>query len=200
MRHISERTMMTRRTLLAGSGGALLAAATPARAATDIVVTGNTVRFGRARYRCAIGHGGIRANKKEGDGATPAGAWPIRSVLYRADRVSLPKLAFEVRALTPEDGWCDAPADPMYNRQIKLPYAASAEKLWRDDGIYDVIVVLGYNDKPIVPGRGSAIFMHIARPTYSPTLGCVALARENLIEVLARATPTTRVVVRKPAA
>jgi L,D-peptidoglycan transpeptidase YkuD (ErfK/YbiS/YcfS/YnhG family) len=192
--------MMTRRTLVAGSAGTLLIAAAPALAATDIVVTGNTARFGRARYRCAIGHGGIRKNKKEGDGATPAGAWPIRSVLYRPDRITLPKLAFDMRKLTPEDGWCDASADPMYNRAVKLPYAASAEKLWRDDGIYDVIVVLGYNDKPVVPGRGSAIFMHIARPNYSPTLGCVAFARENLLEILARATPGTRVVVRKSAA
>jgi L,D-peptidoglycan transpeptidase YkuD (ErfK/YbiS/YcfS/YnhG family) len=196
----SDGRRQTRRTLLVGSAGALLAAATPALAATDIVVTGTSARFGRQRYRCAIGHGGIRRNKNEGDGATPAGAWPIRSVLYRADRVRLPKLAFETRELTPEDGWCDAPADPMYNRPVKLPYTASAEKLWRDDGIYDVIVVLGYNDKPVIPGRGSAIFMHIARSNYSPTLGCVAFARESLLEILARATHSTRVVVRKSGA
>jgi L,D-peptidoglycan transpeptidase YkuD (ErfK/YbiS/YcfS/YnhG family) len=175
----------------------VLSGAAPALAAADIVVTGTSARFGRTRYRCAVGHGGIRKNKKEGDGATPAGAWPIRSVLYRPDRIRLPKLAFEVRELAREDGWCDAAADPMYNRPVKLPYAASAEKLWRDDGIYDVIVVLGYNDKPVVPGRGSAIFMHIARPNYNPTLGCVAFARENLLEILSRATPGTRVVVRK---
>jgi len=195
---------ITRRGLFAGSAGAVLSGAAPAFAAADIVVNGTSARdsfarFRGASYRCAIGHGGIRKNKKEGDGATPAGAWPIRSVLYRPDRVTLPKLAFDVRELTPEDGWCDAAADPLYNRAVKLPYAASAERLWRDDGIYDVIVVLGYNDKPVVPGRGSAIFMHIARPTYSPTLGCVALARENLLEVLARATQGTRVVVRKAA-
>lgn len=196
---IIGRRAPTRRTLLVGSAGALLAAATPALAATDIVVTGTAVRFGRNRYRCAIGHGGIRTNKKEGDGATPAGVWPIRSVLYRADRVRLPKLAFDVREIASDDGWCDAAADPMYNRPVKLPYAASAEKLWRDDGIYDVVVVLGYNDKPVVPERGSAIFMHIARPNYTSTLGCIAFARENLLEILSRATPATRVIVRKPA-
>jgi L,D-peptidoglycan transpeptidase YkuD (ErfK/YbiS/YcfS/YnhG family) len=102
---------------------------------------------------------------------------------------------FEARALTPNDGWCDAAADANYNRPVQLPYAASAEKLWRADNIYDVIVVLGYNDAPVVPGKGSAIFLHIARPNYSPTLGCVALARENLIEFLRRATRSTRVVV-----
>jgi L,D-peptidoglycan transpeptidase YkuD (ErfK/YbiS/YcfS/YnhG family) len=195
-------TAGTRRSLLVASAGLLLAGsagrlALPAAAASDVIVANGSARFGRARYRCAVGHGGIRTNKKEGDGATPAGAWPIRSVLYRADRIQLPKLAFKVHELTPEDGWCDAASDPMYNRPVKLPYAASAEKLWRDDGIYDVIVVLGYNDKPVVPGRGSAIFMHIARPNYSPTLGCVAFARENLLEILSHATRTTRVVIRK---
>lgn len=181
--------------MLAGSAG------TPAHAAPvsrDVIVANGGARFGGRKYKCALGHGGIRTNKKEGDGATPAGIWPIRFVLYRADRVRLPKLKFDVREMTPSDGWCDAPSDPMYNRQVKLPYTASAEKLWRDDGLYDVVVVLGYNDDPVVPGRGSAIFMHVARRNYGPTLGCIAFAQENLLEILARATPTTRVIVRKP--
>lgn len=187
----------TRRSLLIAAGGFMLAGASGAdAAATDLIVTGNTARFGRHRYRCAIGHGGIRKQKKEGDGATPAGSWPIRSVMFRPDRITLPKLKFETRALTPNDGWCDAASDANYNRPVQLPYAASAEKLWRTDGIYDVIAILGYNDDPVVPGKGSAIFLHIARPNYSPTLGCVALAHENLIEFLSKATLTTRVVVR----
>ena len=193
----------TRRSLLVATAGLLLANSTgalalPTAVSRDVIVSNGIARFGRCKYKCAIGHGGIRTDKKEGDSATPAGTWPIRFVLYRADRVRLPKLKFDVREMTPADGWCDAPSDPMYNRQVKLPYAASAEKLWRDDGLYDVVVVLGYNDDPVVPGLGSAIFMHVARPNYGPTLGCIAFAQENLLEILARATPATRVVVRKP--
>lgn len=189
--------------MLAASAGLLLAGSTGARAlaapvSRDVIIANGSARFGGRKYKCAIGHGGIRTNKKEGDGATPAGVWPIRAVLYRADRVQMPKLKFNVRKLAPDDGWCDAPTDPMYNKQVKLPYPASAENLWRDDGLYDVVVVLGYNDDPVVPGLGSAIFMHVARRNYGPTLGCIAFAQENLLEILARATHATRVIVRKP--
>ena len=97
--------------------------------------------------------------------------------------------------LRPEDGWCDDPDDAAYNRPVRLPYAASHERLWRDDGIYDVIVVLGHNDDPPVPGRGSAIFLHVARPDYGPTAGCVALALADLLTVLREADPEARVRV-----
>ena len=89
-----------------------------------------------------------------------------------------------MRAIRPRDGWCDAPADRNYNRPVRHPYPASAERLWRADGLYDVVVVLGYNDRPRVRGRGSAIFMHVARPGYAPTEGCIALARPHLLRVL----------------
>src|SRR5580698_7995560 len=116
--------------------------------------------------RCALGPRGVIAAdaKREGDGATPAGAWPIRRVLYRPDRRPSPTTALPVQALQPDDGWCDAPDDPAYNRQVKLPYPASAEHLWREDGIYDLIVVLGHNDDPVLPYMGSAIFLHLAKP------------------------------------
>jgi L,D-peptidoglycan transpeptidase YkuD (ErfK/YbiS/YcfS/YnhG family) len=189
-------TQTTRRSLLAAGAGLILASTGAAEtSATDLVVTGNIARFGATRVRCAIGHGGIRADKKEGDGATPAGSWPIRSVLYRADRMRLPNLRLPARAMKPSDGWCDASEDANYNRPVQLPYRASAESLWRNDTIYDVIVVLGYNDNPVVPGKGSAIFLHVARPTYSPTLGCVALARENLLAFLTSASTSSRVIV-----
>lgn len=195
----SSATWPTRRALLAASAGLVLAPAAFAApsGASDLVVTGNTARFGRRRYKCAVGHGGIRADKKEGDGATPAGAWPIRSVIYRADRVRLPNLKFDTREMTPADGWCDAPSDRMYNKPVRLPYGASAEKLWRADNLYDVIAVLGYNDDPVTPGLGSAIFLHVARPNYASTLGCIAFARKDLLAILAQATPATRVVVRE---
>jgi L,D-peptidoglycan transpeptidase YkuD (ErfK/YbiS/YcfS/YnhG family) len=136
-------------------------------------------------YRCALGKGGIRATKTEGDGATPMGRFALRRVLYRADRLDAPKTGLaQVAALDPADGWCDDPADTSYNRQVRHPYPASAETLWRDDGLYDVIVVLGHNDDPPVAGAGSAIFLHVARPDYGPTEGCVALALPDLLKVL----------------
>lgn len=140
----------------------------------------------------------MRRDKAEGDGATPAGCWPIRRLLYRADRLSLPPTAFAQAPVREDDVWCDDPADPLYNTQISLPYARSHERLWRDDEIYDCIVVLGYNDDPPVPGAGSAIFLHVARPDYAATEGCVALARSHLLAFLGRADPSSRVCVTPP--
>jgi len=154
------------------------------------------LRFAGTTMRCALGRGGIREQKREGDGATPVGDFPLRRLLYRADRVDEPKTGLSAQKIARDDGWCDDPADPNYNRQISLPYSARHEKLWRDDEIYDLIVVLGHNDRPVVPGRGSAVFLHVARPDYAPTEGCVALAKSDLLAVLARADPTARLRVR----
>ena len=141
--------------------------------------------------RAALGRGGVRpaADKREGDGATPLGAWPLRRVLYRPDKGPPPRTALPVEALRHEDGWCDDPADPAYNRPVVLPYPASAERMWRGDDVYDLVVILGHNDDPAVPGMGSAIFLHLARPDYAPTEGCVALARPDLEALLALAKP-----------
>ncbi len=145
---------------------------------------------GVARWRCAIGRGGMKIDKREGDGGTPVGAWPLRRVLYRADRLlAAPPTALPISAIRPADGWCDDTADPAYNRPVPLPCPASHERLWRDDAVYDVIVVLGHNDDPPVPGLGSAVFLHVARPGYLPTEGCVALALPDLLALLARARP-----------
>jgi len=156
------------------------------------------MRIGEQRVRCALGRGGVvaAADKREGDGASPAGTWPIRRVLYRPDRGPAPNTILPVQAIEPDDGWCDDPADANYNQPIKHPYAASAEHLWRDDGVYDLVVVLGHNDDPVVPGRGSAIFLHLARADYGPTEGCVALARSGLEALLARAKPGDAVEIK----
>jgi len=135
--------------------------------------------------RCAVGRGGVAEKLREGDGVTPAGRWPIRGVLYRADRAAAPTCAFAVSAIARDDGWCDAQGDRNYNRPVKLPYRASAERMWREDALYDVVAVLGFNDDPVVAGRGSAIFLHVASPDYAPTEGCVALALPDLLEALA---------------
>jgi len=142
-------------------------------------------------YRCAIGRTGVRVDKREGDGATPAGRFPLRRVLYRPDRLSAPATRLPVAPLTPADVWCDDPADPQYNRAVRLPYAARHEELWHADALYDVVVVIGHNDAPVVAGLGSAIFMHVAGADYRPTEGCVALARQDLLEVLVGVGPDT---------
>ena len=146
------------------------------------------VQDGRV-YDCALGAGGMTADKREGDGATPIGRYPLRRVLYRPDRLSAPETRLPIEAIGPEDGWCDAPADPQYNRPVRLPYAASHEKLWREDGVYDIVVILGHNDDPPVAGAGSAIFLHVARTGYAPTEGCVALALDDLQRVLSGCGP-----------
>lgn len=152
-------------------------------------------RFGEQVWPCAVGRGGVREDKTEGDHATPAGRWPIRRVLYRADRLQRPETAFPCDPLQPDDGWCDAPADPQYNRLVRLPYPAGHERLWRDEEVYDCIVVLGYNDRPVRAGAGSAIFLHIARRDLAPTEGCVALLRGHLLEFLRAAPRSSRVCV-----
>jgi L,D-peptidoglycan transpeptidase YkuD (ErfK/YbiS/YcfS/YnhG family) len=166
------------------------------RGTADLVVTGNGVALWRGKaLRCALGRAGIATDKREGDGATPTGAFAMRCVLYRPDRESPPPTTLPLTPLDPADGWCDAPDDAAYNRPVRLPYRSSAEALWRADAVYDLIVVLGHNDAPAVPGRGSAIFLHLAQPDYRPTEGCIALARADLLTVLAEADMTSRVVV-----
>ena len=149
--------------------------------------------------RCALGPAGVieAQAKREGDGATPLGVWPMLRVLYRPDRGEAPDTALPVAPLAPEDGWCDDPADPNYNRPVTLPYPASCETMWREDELYDVVVVLAHNDDPPIPGLGSAIFLHCAKPGYPPTQGCVALARADLLAVLELAGPGDAVEVRR---
>ena len=139
--------------------------------------------------RCALGKGGViaAADKREGDGKSPLGTWGIRRVLFRPDKGGPPQTRLPTKALERDDGWCDAPGDPAYNRAVKLPHPASAEQMWREDDVYDLICILAHNDDPPVPGLGSAIFMHLARPGYEPTEGCVALSREDMLELLSLA-------------
>ncbi len=157
-----------------------------------------TARWGELAWPCAVGRGAVGAKQGEGDGVTPVGRWPMRRVLYRADRLAAPATGLPCAAIAPDDGWCDDPADPAYNRPVRLPYPASHEKMTRADHLYDVVVVLGHNDDPVVPGAGSAIFLHVARGDYRPTEGCVALALPDLLTVLRDATPESAVEVRQP--
>ncbi len=158
-------------------------------------------RIGRLTGRglataCALGRGGVQRSKREGDGVTPAGLWPVRSLRYRPGRVGLPAGAMRASPIGPRDGWCDDPGHPAYNRPVRLPLAASAERLLRADGLYDMVVELGYNDAPPRPGAGSAIFLHVARPGLRPTAGCIAVPRPVLRRILARMRPGDLILVQ----
>lgn len=146
------------------------------------------------RYRVALGVGGIRSGKQEGDGATPAGVLPLRRVLYRADRLPPPRAAVPREPLAPTDGWCDDPQHRDYNRQVRLPHSGRNEALWRSDSLYDIVGVLGWNDAPVERGRGSAIFLHVATADFAPTAGCVAMALPELREVLAAGLTALRIL------
>jgi L,D-peptidoglycan transpeptidase YkuD (ErfK/YbiS/YcfS/YnhG family) len=152
--------------------------------------------WGAGARRCAVGINGIGEKLREGDGLTPAGRWPLRRVLYRSDRMEAPRTKLSLAQIDEDDAWCDVPGDPNYNRLVRLPYASIDERLWRADSLYDLIAVVGFNDAPVVSGKGSAIFVHLARPDYAPTQGCVALSREDLLEALAQFAPANRLVVK----
>jgi len=134
--------------------------------------------------RCALGRGGVAKKSGEGDGITPLGRFPLRRVFYRPDRLEKPATGLDVMALEEHHGWCDDPLDAAYNTLIMRPFAARHETLWRDDALYDIIIETGYNDAPVIPGKGSAIFIHIAKPDYAPTEGCVALKKADLLGLL----------------
>lgn len=149
-----------------------------------IVLSSGKLLYKGKEYKCAFGPSGVVVDKKEGDGATPSGCFPLREIYYRKDRIPELVTGLPIKALAQDDGWCEDSDDENYNKFIKLPYQKSSELLWRDDNIYDIIVVIGYNDNPVVKGKGSAIFMHVARENYSPTAGCVALKKSDLMELL----------------
>ena len=154
-----------------------------------------------AGYRtipCSIGRAGLiaAADKREGDGASPIGIWPIRGVLLRPDRLDLPiGLQLPWRWIRPSDGWSDDVRDPAYNRPVRRPHSFSSETLWREDGLYDLIVVLGHNDAPVVPGAGSAIFLHCRREG-AATEGCVAIDKGALLALLPVLAPGDAIEIR----
>ena len=153
------------------------------------------VALGHGVKQAALGRTGIRALKREGDGGTPIGRFPVRLVLYRADRDPRPRTQLPLRAIRDHDGWCDDPADRNYNRLVRLPSRRSAEGLKRADALYDLVLVLGYNDVPRVRGKGSAIFVHLARPGFTPTDGCIALSQHDLRMLLTELRPDSTIVI-----
>ncbi len=144
----------------------------------------------------ALGRGGIRANKREGDGGTPMGVFRPKRLWWRADRHGRPMTRLPVQRIRPDDGWCEDPGDRHYNRPVRVPPGSKADRLTRDDGLYDFIVEIDHNTRPRISGRGSAVFIHAARPGFAPTAGCIALDIKSLRHLLARLGPRTRIVVR----
>jgi len=141
-------------------------------------------------FRCALGRGGISANKREGDGATPLAAMRVLGGYFRSSRFR-PRSDLPLAGIPADLGWCDASADRNYNRPVRLPYGASHERMLREDGLYDVVIVLDWNIMPRRRGRGSAIFLHLARPGFQPTEGCIAVPRPTMAWLLPRLSPRT---------
>jgi len=158
---------------------------------------GGIARLGRMTFACALGSGGIVADKREGDGGTPTGIFAVRRLLYRHDRIGRPLTTLPAQPIQHAHGWCDDPASPHYNRQVRRPSAHGHEHLWRADGLYDLVLVIGHNDRPAVPGRGSAIFVHVARPDHAPTEGCIAFDIDDLLRIVARLKPGDAIHVEK---
>jgi L,D-peptidoglycan transpeptidase YkuD (ErfK/YbiS/YcfS/YnhG family) len=157
------------------------------------VTPDGTVHFQDHAFSCSLGRGGMDLVKVEGDGVTPIGSYPLRRVLYRSDRIKLPETGLPASAIGELDGWCDDPYHPRYNQPVSFPLKCSAEHLWRPDHLYDLIVVIGHNDAPVIPGAGSAIFMHVAKSEYAPTEGCVAFAVDDLLAILAKCSDKTMI-------
>ena len=154
------------------------------------------MKWGERRFRFAIGAAGVSRSKREGDRATPLGCFALRRLLYRPDRVARPATELPTSPLEPDDGWRDDPSDPRYNQAVKTGAGARCEALWRADSIYDVIVVLGYNDDPVVPrGAAAPSSSTSAREGYAPTAGCIAMALDDLRTVLAGCGADARLCV-----
>ncbi|MEP1206975.1 MAG: L,D-transpeptidase family protein [Rhizobiaceae bacterium] len=159
--------------------------------------TQGLLRAGNRTLRCALGRSGIGIKRGEGDGVTPRGCFRLLGVMVRAERVPVRHAAIDLCGISETDGWCDQPGDRNYNRPVNLPYPASHEKLARDDHLYDVALVMDYNvtRRLTAKGSGSAIFFHLARPDYTPTEGCVAISRRDMLWLLPRIGPQTEMVV-----
>ena len=162
----------------------------------DLVYAAGCLSWPGGAARAACGRGGVRVGKREGDGASPAGTFPLIEAYYRPDRLARPATALPLAALSPADAWIDDPDDPLYNRLAALPYPARHERMWREDALYDIVVLIGYNTDPPVPGRGSAIFLHVARPDFAPTEGCIAVGCDVLAAVLGLLGPGSAIAIR----
>ncbi len=161
----------------------------------QLLVKNNYLFTRGEQFQCAIGLNGLTENKREGDLSTPIGTFHFDKIFYRADRLGNMKFIIDSSIIKKNDGWCDDQKSGLYNQHIQFPFQKSAEHLYRDDRIYDIICVLNYNTSPIIPGRGSAIFLHIAKPGFLGTEGCIAIEKELLIEIATNLTTDSTIVI-----
>jgi len=160
-----------------------------------IVKKSGYLKYKNFKYRCALGKGGVNKKIKEGDGITPKGVFKITKIYYRADKIKIIKTNIKKIKITKNMGWCDDPVSRFYNRPIKLPSKFSHEKLYRNDDLYDLVAVLNYNTNPVIKNKGSAIFMHISKSSYKKTEGCIALKKDDLINILMDIKKNTKISV-----
>lgn len=153
--------------------------------------TRGILRAGPFTLPVALGRAGILANKREGDGGTPRGRFRLKRLWWRGDRITRPRTALPVRPIGPEDAWSEDPADRRYNRAVRRRPGEPGDRLMRDDGLYDLIIEIDHNDRPRIAGRGSAVFIHVARENFGPTAGCVALRHGDLVRLLKWLSPRT---------
>ncbi|WP_306251952.1 L,D-transpeptidase [Parvularcula sp. IMCC14364] len=144
-----------------------------------------TLSCGNARYPCALGPAGLVSDKAEGDGGTPIARMALKSVFFRADRISAPDTKLPIKAITPHDAWCDDPGSSFYNSPVQLPFSHGHEKMWLEENVYDICVILDWNLSPALADKGSAIFFHLARQAYTPTEGCIAVSESDMRSILA---------------
>ncbi|MGA8755043.1 MAG: L,D-transpeptidase family protein [Stellaceae bacterium] len=193
---VARRALLTLSVQLAAAGIVKAASADENSAHENLEYRDGWLVWGEGRARAAVGRAGVTTHKTEGDGATPTGMFPLISAFYRADRIMPPRTRLPFRALQPSDAWVDDPADGNYNRLVELPYPAHTEPMWLDDPVYDLLVVIGYNMAPVVRGAGSAIFLHVARPDFSPTAGCIAIEKSALVSLLPLLGPGSMMTIR----
>ena len=161
----------------------------------NIKLKGKYLYYLNCKIKCAIGKNGITKNKQEGDLKTPKGIFKLKKIFYRKDRIKFIKTRLKKKYIKKNMGWCDDPASKYYNREIKFPFKGSAEKLWRKDNIYDLIIVLNYNFNPIIINKGSAIFLHICKNNYAATKGCIAINKKDMLNLLVNIKKTTKLII-----
>ena len=153
------------------------------------------LKYKNLKFRCAVGKAGIRKKRKEGDNITPKGTYKIIRIYCRKDRIRQVKSKIKICRINKKIGWCDDPRSKKYNQLIKLPNKFRHEKFYRKDHLYDLIIVLNYNMRPVIKNKGSAIFIHLAKRNYYPTKGCIALSKNNLLMILNKINKNTRIKI-----
>lgn len=167
---------------------------------TSFSATTGILMIGGKRYDCTLGRSGVTIDKVEGDGKTPIGTYPLRKLIYRADRHDVPITGLPIETLNDDTGWCEDVAHGDYNTQVILPHPSTVDRMTRDDALYDFVIVVGYNDAPVTAGRGSAIFIHLARPEWTPTAGCVGLKLSDMKDVLQQLDLDSHITILPPPA